>query len=146
MIEVGRSSWRSSGPTPQPKEGQIDSVAQEDIEYIQGWRFHSQSGWPIASAQSLSQRKGCFLVIQDVCVSLQDVCPLLLVLSWGTTEKNLIPSFPFPHFTYSPEPSLLQAKQCEPFQPFLAGEIPSPIIIPVALHCRLTSSSTSLLF
>lgn len=108
MIEVGRNTWRLSGPTPQLKQGHIDSVAQGDTEYLQEWRFHNQSGWPVL-VLGHSHNEKCFLVCFT---SVQDVCPWLLVLSWGTTEKSLIPSFQFPHFPCSP--SLLSSRLNSP--------------------------------
>lgn len=82
------------------------------------------------------------------------LCPLPLVTSLSTTGKNLYLSPLYLPFRYlyilmsSPKPSLLQAKQTRPFQPFLAQEmtqafdhLPSPsldslqhIHIPLALR------------
>jgi len=41
-----------SSPTPLPKQGQVDQVAQGHVplgfEYLQGWRLHSLSVQPVS--------------------------------------------------------------------------------------------------
>jgi len=79
-----------------------------------------------------------------LCFSL---CPLPLVLSLGTTEKSLAPSFWHPPLRYlwaslvPSLPSLLQAKQAQLPQPFLIGEMlqsPHHAHSPVASHLSWT--------
>ena len=47
MVDVGRDLWRSSGPTPLLKQGQLEPVAQDHAQtafgYLQGGRLDNLS-------------------------------------------------------------------------------------------------------
>lgn len=131
MIEVGRNPWRSSGPTLSSSRATQTQLPGKILNISKNGDS-TTSLVACASAWSLPPWKECFLVFRTC-------------FTHFTTEKSLMLSFPFPHFTSSSETSLLQTKQSRLFQPFLVGEISNPIIISVAFHCTLTSSSTSLL-
>jgi len=51
MGELGRDIWRSSCPTPLPKQGHLKLFAkvhvQTAFEYLQGWRPHNFTGQPV---------------------------------------------------------------------------------------------------
>ena len=51
MLGVGRDFWRSSSPTPLPKQGHLEQAAQDlvqaGLEYLQRRRLHKPSGQPV---------------------------------------------------------------------------------------------------
>jgi len=119
MVEVGRAQWRSSGPTPLLQHGHLQLVAQDYVQmafkYLQDWQLHNLSGQPV----SCLTVKNCFLMFRGnlLCLIL---CPLPPVMSLGTPEKSLAPSFfapslhIFPYIDKNPlKPSDIQAEQSQ---------------------------------
>jgi len=51
MLGVGMDLWGSSRPTPLPKKGHLEQVAQDLVqagfEYLQRRRIHNLSGQPV---------------------------------------------------------------------------------------------------
>ena len=47
MVGVGRDLWGSPSPTPLPKQGHLEQVAQEGFEYLQRRRLHNPSAQPV---------------------------------------------------------------------------------------------------
>jgi len=98
MLEVGRDLCGSSSPTPVPKQGHLEQAAQDlvqaGLEYLQRRRIHSLSGQPVLVLRHPQSEK---------------------VLPHVQTELCML-QFPS-------QPSLLQAKQTQLLQAFLAGEM-----------------------
>lgn len=91
MSESGRDLWRSSGPIPLLKQGNLQPAAQDHIQTafdsFQHGRLHNISAQPVPLLSPLTVKQ-FFLMFRGniLCFSL---CQLPLVLSLGTTEKNL---------------------------------------------------------
>jgi len=51
MVGLERVLWRSSSPTPLPKQGHLEQAAQDPVqaglEYLQRRRLHNSSGQPV---------------------------------------------------------------------------------------------------
>ena len=101
-VEVGRDLQWSSDPTPLLKQGHLQPLAQDQFqmvfEYLQPWRLHKLSGQPVP-VLGHPHSKMCFLMFRQS-LSCFSLCPLPLVLSLHTTEKNLALSPLHPTFRY----------------------------------------------
>ena len=122
----------------QPPDQAAQSHIQPGLECPQGWGIHNLLGQPVPVCQHplceklppnispkppLSQFKTippCPITIQPH----KQPFPLLFIRSLQVLEG---------HSEVSPQPSLLQAKHAQFPQPFLTGEVLSPLTILVAL-------------
>jgi len=91
---VGRELWRPSSPTPLLKQGHLQQAAQDPVqaglEYLQRRRLQTSLGSLFQGSVTLRGKKFFLMFRRNfLCFSL---CPLLLVVSLGTTEKSLAPS------------------------------------------------------
>jgi len=88
MVEAGRDLWRTRCPNLMLQQGhlQTDTHVQAAFGYLWGWRIYNPSGQPVPELSDPHSKK----VFPDV--SYFSLCPLLLVLSLGTTWKCLAPS------------------------------------------------------
>ena len=139
LLQTPTSSPRASCPGSQP-DGFWKSPRTETPQL------------PWATCDSAFTVKNCFLMFRRnlPCFSLW---PLPLVLSLGITKNSLALSSLHLHFRYlytwmrfTLEPSLLQAKQSLISQPFLIGEMLQFLIIFMAAHWTLSSSSISVFY
>ena len=120
---------------------------QPGLECFQGWGLHYLSGQPVQCFTTLMVKK--FFLISNLNLCSLSLKPLFLVLSTTTVPaENIFPIFPIGLFQVlkgcykaSLEPSLLQAEQPQLSQPFLTGEMSSPLIIFVALLWTRSNSS-----
>lgn len=96
MFEIGRDLWKSSGPTPLLKKSHLESSAQVCVsmssEYLQNLAIYNLSGHAVPVLGLSLTRKMCFLVVRGKLLHFS-LYPFLLVLSLGTTEQSLDPSF-----------------------------------------------------
>lgn len=89
---VRRDLWTSSGLPAMLKQGHLQLGAQGRVqtayEYLQGWRLCNLSLCNLCQCSVTLTMQECFLMFREnfLCFRL---CPLCLVLSLGTTEKNL---------------------------------------------------------
>jgi len=102
---VGRDLWTLSSATPWLRQGQLGEVIQDYVhsgfEYHHRWRLHSLSGTP-APLFDHTHSKEVFSCVQMqfpvfglfACLFF-NLCPLLLLLSVGTTNKSLAPASSF---------------------------------------------------
>lgn len=125
-IEIGKDLRRLPSPTLWSKQNQLSRILSSKILNVSKilhnlfWKHAPESDHPY------KEKKGFFLHLNgNSCVS---ICPVSLVLSLDTNEKNLVPSSLFTPIRYldtlirSPL-SLLQAEQFQLSQPLSICQI-----------------------
>ena len=132
MAEVGRDLWRSSSPTPLPKQGHLERIAQDCVqmafEYLQGWRLHKVCGQPVPLLGHPHSEK-VFPHVQEEPPVFHFVpiasCPVTGHLWKEAGSVFLSPSLQIFMYTdkFPPEGSLLQAEQSLLSQPFSIEEM-----------------------
>lgn len=100
QVEVGRSLWRSLGPTLAPAEPPelVPSMMSRWVWRFPRWSPQHLSGRPVPWLQHPSSTE----ILPDVQREPpgSSLCPWSLVLALGTTGKRLAPSFLLFPFTY----------------------------------------------
>lgn len=98
--EFGWDLWKSSGPTPLPKQGHLQLVAKDCVlvttEYLQGQRFHNLSGKSL-TVLSCPQSENVFLDVWGEPPVFLFV-PIISSPVTGTDDKSLTSSSLHPPF------------------------------------------------